>query len=623
MAKPEFLGAGAAQRQIVTMSSSRHVWTGGAVLLLLLAGYMLVWWNRGLQLNSNGLGTLAAQEILAGKAPYRDFHFWCPPGALLLYTALTALFGDALIYVRAFALVERTTTLVLVYFWLARIVSARAAFFGTFTAGVAFSADIGDVISHYGFDAVLASVAAGFSASLAMTSARKYARTMYFVTGICAGCCMLAKQTEGVGVFCVFITIFLIGDVSRPISYRVRSVLEFLAGWLVPTGLVSWWLVRAGAWHAFLNQVFLQGSASKGSLVDILFRPVLTLLYEDTLRATFLIAISLMLAYAWLSRRENRLLSVEQVPSHSLPWSLWAACLAAMAVGFVWAFAAPGAGENWLLERILAAFSAIFIFIGFYGTVWLSFRYLPAAIQGNLTADRLQKWIIASVSAVTAYMFALSWAAFEQMLIPGFAFLLALALDRHLRRRRSAIALAIFTLGLLLICTSTFRKLTWPYAWENWVDGPIKTETEQIDFPELRGLRVTPESAQFVNSVTRIIDAHSKPNETILCYPNYAIFYVLAHRAPATFAYMHWFDIASDALVREDVDRIRKHPPAVVLSVDLPEAIILRAETNFRGGRRSGQRDMFAAIESLPGLRLIETVPIPHCRYSLKIYAHD
>src|SRR5271154_5194242 len=179
-----------------------QVWWRAGILTLLLAGYMLVWWNRGVQLNSNGLPTLAAQAILAGKVPYLDFHFWCPPGHLLIYTALTALFGDGLIYVRAFALLERTAIFVLVYFWLCRVATARAAFLGTFAAAVGFSADVGDVIAHYGFDAVLASVAAGFAASLALTSRKKYARTMYFVTGILAGVCMLAKQTQGVGLFC-------------------------------------------------------------------------------------------------------------------------------------------------------------------------------------------------------------------------------------------------------------------------------------------------------------------------------------------------------------------------------------------------------------------------------------
>jgi hypothetical protein len=218
-------------------------------------------------------------------------------------------------------------------------------------------------------------------------------------------------------------------------------------------------------------------------------------------------------------------------------------------------------------------------------------------------------------------MFSLSWAAFEQMLLPGFAFLLALVLDRELRRRGWALrGYAIAAMGLVLILTATFRKLTWPYVWENWVDGPVKEMTVDAGYPEMRGLRVTPASAEFLTRVTNIIDTHSRPDETILCYPNYAMFYVLAHRQPGTFAYMHWFDIVSDNLAREEAERVKQHPPALILLVDFPEAFVRSKEISFRGGRRSGQRDLAAAIQSVPGYRVIESVPIPYMDYTLKIY---
>jgi hypothetical protein len=86
---------------------------------------------------------------------------------------------------------------------------------------------------------------------------------------------------------------------------------------------------------------------------------------------------------------------------------------------------------------------------------------------------------------------------------------------------------------------------------------------------------------------------------------------------------MHWFDIVPDALAREEAKRIQAHPPAVILFVDIPEEIIQVKEISYRGGRRSGQRDMIAAIQSLPGYRIIETVPIPHIGYPLKIYARE
>jgi hypothetical protein len=584
---------------------------------------MLFWWNRGIQLNSNGLPNLAASAILSGRLPYRDFHYWCPPGHLLIWAAITACFGDGLIYVRAFAVLERMAIFVIVYFWLTQIFSPRAAFFGTFTAAMGFSSDIGDVIAHYGFDSVLASVLAGFSASIATASQCRYARIFYFLTGVFAGLCMLAKQTQGVGMFGLLLVIFLLATRSRGLGFSLRVVSEYLAGWAVPTGLVAFWLFRGGAWKAFIQQAFVQGSASKGSLREILLRPLLTLAFDWLLLLAFIGAALLLCLYALLSLRQNRSNTVPGNGVSGKPWSLWFACLLALALAFGTAWYSPKLDTFGPVELFLILISATCIFIGFYGSAAIAIRYTFLAIRQPLDRASLCKWILASVSALTAYMFSLSWAAFEQMLVPSFAFVIALALDRQLKIGNRAVSFAIVALGLVLASTAAFRKLEWPYTWENWVDGPIKEETVKSDFPELAGLRVTPESAAFIARVTKVIDAHSLPDQTILCFPNYALFYVLSHRTPATFAFMHWFDIVPDALAREEAKRIQAHPPAVILFVDIPEEIIQVKEISYRGGRRSGQRDMIAAIQSLPGYRIIETVPIPHIGYPLKIYARE
>jgi hypothetical protein len=389
-------------------------------------------------------------------------------------------------------------------------------------------------------------------------------------------------------------------------------------GWAIPTGLVAAWLVNGGAWQAFLRQAFTEGSASKGTFGEIPLRPLTTLLYSPILLLAFFCACGLMCLYALVARRDRR---PEVAARTGEPWVLWLLSLLALAAGFVWAWSSPKLKIFGPVEIALIFISAICIFISLYGSLALAARYTLDAVRGRLDNAGMRKWILASVCAVTAYMFSLSWAAYEKMLIPGFAFLIAMALDREVNRGWSAKGGAIVALGLILVCTAAFRKLTWPYTWENWVDGPVKEETAVSDFPEMRGLRVTPESARFLDRVTRIIDSHSRPDETILCFPNYALFYVLSHRSPATFAYMHWFDIVPDSLAREEANRIREHPPAVILYVDLPENLIEIKELSYRAGRRSGQRDMMSAIQSLPGYRVIETVPIPHVDYGLKIYA--
>jgi hypothetical protein len=598
--------------------TSRHVWRGAAVLFVLLLAYMLIWWNRGIALNSNGLMTLAGQAVLDGKLPYRDFHYWCPPVHILTYTALIALVGDGLIYVRAYAVAEHLAIFLLSYFWLARFFRPWAAFYGVMVAAVACCSDTGDVIAHYNFDALLGLAFAGYVASIAMSS-KRVSHWHYVLTGVGAGICLMSKQTTGVGVFLIFPVVFFFGDPARRLSVRLRTIAEYFAGWLVPVAAVYAWLAPGEAWSSFVNQTLLQGTSSKGSMGSILFRPLLTLGYDRGLRNSFIAAVVLLCTFGWWLYRQSGKTDGER---HA--WIVWLAAPVALAAGVLLGLLPLIPPESWPVRHLLTMISAMFIFLTLMGSGILAFRYTAEAVGGRLDAVGVQKWIYTSLSFVAAYMFSLSFAAFEPMLIPGLAFLIAMTLDRQpafTRWRNPAVAAVL--LGMLLISTAAIRKLTWPYLWENWSDQPIRTQNAASEFPEMRGLRIAPESAAFLSRVTATIDAHSRPDETILCYPNYALFYVLAHRAPATFAYMHWFDIVSDKLAREEAVRVRERRPAVILMADMPEHEIRRLEVAYRGGKPSGQREMASTIEGLAGYRLIDTVPIPHVDYPLKIYARE
>jgi len=382
--------------------------------------------------------------------------------------------------------------------------------------------------------------------------------------------------------------------------------------------MVALWLVRGGAWAAFVNQTLLQGTSSKGPLMSILFRPLFTLGYDRGLRNAFIAAVVLLVIFGWLLYRES------PAALKRRPWLLWLLAALSLSFGLLVSELPLINPESWPVRHILTLISATFIFLALLGNGILAARYTALALFSRLDAEGVQKWIFTSLSFVTAYMFSLSFAAFEPMLIPGLAFLLAMAIDRGFARWSwNSPATAAILFGMLLISTAVIRKMTCRMSGKTGRIARFALRRHRPVFPELRGMRIAPESAVFLNRVTAIIDAHSRPDQTIVCYPNYAQLYVLARRAPATFAYMHWFDIASDALVRDEAIRIRERPPAVILLADMPDREIRRLEIAYRGGKPSGQREMISTIESLPGYRLIDTVPIPHVDYPLKIYARD
>ena len=147
-----------------------------------------------------------------------------------------------------------------------------------------------------------------------------------------------------------------------------------------------------------------------------------------------------------------------------------------------------------------------------------------------------------------------------------------------------------------------------PFHWGGWWEPNVYSATQRLAEPELAGYRVSAQSADIVDRVTREIVANSEPGNTILAYPNIPIFYLLAHRSPATFAYVHYVDVAPDFVDRADAERILKNPPAVIVYWDQTEQELQDGERNFRHGNRSGMRDMVAAINALrPQYRAVDT----------------
>src|SRR5262249_25488946 len=139
--------------------------------------------------------------------------------------------------------------------------------------------------------------------------------------------------------------------------------------------------------------------------------------------------------------------------------------------------------------------------------------------------------------------------------------------------------------------------------------------------PELAGFQLSPSTAQFYDGVTKVICAHSKPDDTILVYPHMPMLYGLANRRPATFSYMHWLDVCPDHIAEQDAAAILEHPPAVIVYMEISPAVFAELEKDFRGGKPSGQRKLVAAVESLvQDYRLVATYTAPGENLPIKVW---
>src|SRR5262249_59726610 len=112
-------------------------------------------------------------------------------------------------------------------------------------------------------------------------------------------------------------------------------------------------------------------------------------------------------------------------------------------------------------------------------------------------------------------------------------------------------------------------RFVFPARWGLGSEPPVLSGTVEPRTPGLAGFRLSPETAEFFDEVTRLIQEHTSPADPILVYPHMPILYGLADRPLATSAYMHWFDVCPDYLAVADAERLRRSPPRLMVVMEL------------------------------------------------------
>ena len=498
------------------------------------------------------------------------------------------------------AVAERVILALVVYAWLLRSFSAGAAFLGSFAGTIVFCSDNADALSLHHHDSVLWAAAA---ALLASTGIARQMRPGWFVlSGVFASLCFFTKQTTGLGVSLV-IPLMVVWHRKRIFA----SLAGFGAGWMIPAGLILQWLARNGALGAFAEQVFTKGPTSKGPLWMVLLRPLLMCIQDPGYGLSLLVALCLLgLAWGPLSRLGRP----GPAPRTGGSGLLFAAlCSAAMLVGIAWGIAgshAAAAGlivSNILVLATLAGCAILFL------------------VQCASPAD-IQIRLMTGVSAAVAFMLSLSWVAYGPMAMPGLALLIAaIAGDtwRSRRLRPKIVVSVVLTAAMGVLIAARFEQ---PFWWAGWREPAVREATTPPRIPELKGFRLAPEVNSSIETVTAAIVAHSGPADPVLVFPYGPLFYTFAHRKPATFSIVQWFDVTPDYIAHRDAEEIRAHPPKVIVYFRFTPDEIEAQESIFRAHKNSGQRDLISAIDQLVGhYTLVENLTTPMEGRPLQVFA--
>lgn len=192
-------------------------------------------------------------------------------------------------------------------------------------------------------------------------------------------------------------------------------------------------------------------------------------------------------------------------------------------------------------------------------------------------------------------MLSLSWPDFEAMLLPGLGFLVAAALQGARPHQRKYIYLVLATAVFLGVRV----KLDIPFAFNVRNEERVSLATAVSVQPQLRGMRLPADTRDFLDGTVALIRDQTSSTDTIFTFPEMSLIYALADRRPPTWSWSHNIDVVNDSFAREEADRLRERPPAVIVYCPPSEATLLREERAWRRGARSGQRDLIEAVESI------------------------
>ena len=601
--RPALRGQGAERRRILT---------AGAVLVAVVCTlFTSLYWNRFLAPSAGATSFYAAEQMLHGKMPYRDFLFLVPALHALKLAALIELFGHTLAVARFEGLLERTIIAVLLYLWLARFCRVAPTVLAVLFAMVMFAGDPADSVSSYHHDSVFWAVAAGLCASLYLDRGTPATAVL---AGVFGACSFLTKQTTGIGVIGAVLALVAILEArNRGPRAAARFGALFALGVVIPNSAFLGWLYREQALGPFLANMSTM-SSSKGSAVQVLTRPVGQFGQLFAFVALITAVMGLQLVRARGRWAPENLRSAVVVAGGAGASVLLAFLSVSSRVGW------PGQPLTWAsVVSLLAQWSILEFAIT--GSAFIFIHHTVRLWRQGLSAREQQVWMAGGVSLAIAYMLALSFAVYSPMAVPGVALVAALALDRLEASNRIA-AGTFAALLCVLIYAGTGSKLVTPYSWMSWSEPPVTAAVHESQLPLLRGLRISERTLSITEKVTALVQENTPEGGTLLVYPYFPLFYLLTGRHQPGYLFNHYIDVCPDAVCREEAALLDAKPPDAIIYMVEDEESLKADEGIFRAGARSGSRDLAAAIEKLvKNYRKLYTFTVPGSSRVVDVYS--
>jgi hypothetical protein len=578
-----------------TVVTSRHAGRAGvagavAGTAIVTGTYAAMVANKGLPL-TEGWFEVFAKYVNAGKVPYRDFDLLAPPLYTYILAGIARVFGYDLIVFRIVGVVVFMAIAIMACLVFSRLFAPWVAMVAACLTAFFMQSEVANIFYDYirFFDLLAYGVCLCLLLHV-LAGQPKRSRWSWALAacGLCSAGALLIRQNSGaVLIAAVVVVLTLLLFLAKGRTQRLIDLAVYVSALLAPLVILVAVMASNGSLRPFLRMTSGDALAAKGGMAVVLFGWVprfepQVLLVQGS--------IALLLGLLLINGTLYRLRPQRAGSRDDLLWGV--VFFAAALAGVLLCLRSATVSSAFAPFRLLATPYSVCPVIG----VLCAYALFRLAYSRALAPG--QRRFFLGLAVLTFLILAIGYGAAtsgglsegETALAIGTIFASILFLGSYVLARPAQAVTLTLCLGLCLSYVSF--KIDAPYAWWGLREPSLRTATESLTLPLLRGIRVSPTTKAAVEGISNAITANSRPGDDVFVFPHIPIFYLLTNRYPRTFTLVQWFDFSSSSALATDMSSMDKRPPRVVVIAEVPDWVYAAHEQLFRGGQPSAQRSM-------------------------------
>jgi len=544
---------------------------------------------------------MLANKILDGYLPYKDFHLMLPPVFPYICAGVLKTFGDSIITLRIYGLIERMILFIPIYFMVRRLSSAKIAFLATSVGAIYYTSTNADFINTFYQTTILFGVFSLFFVIKAFETEKQSEFIKCFVylflSGMFCSMSVLTKQSTGVFVFAAIASILFAQMIINK-SFNLKKCFVFLLGLLLPIVCLIVYLKANNLQEYFVNSVFSGALNSKGASLNAILFGFLERFKNSQFFVPLLIVI-VMFLYSHFSYKKTKNIWSIQVPitlNMSEKNIIFLSSLLIVSIILFTGFCVKSF-INLKVSFLNFSFGYFCNFLFLVCLLSIINYFIKFLKNKSLNSEQELFLYFYIFSFFTLYAHGLSWQLEPHgmfLVLPVFVvFLLNYGLPFDKEKN-----ILIYVLSFVLIFVCCGYKYSNPLSWWGDTSQSVHYSKFSIKNEKAKHLLVSNSRASRYNEILSLIDNVCGENDKIYTFPTIVAINYLSGKKSDTFTTFPYFDTYPDWLATNDAITLLNNPPKVIVYQDYGHMIRVH-ELMFRQGHLSGQSNIIFAIRKL------------------------